>query len=184
MMKNKQKRMAKPERIKKLRMLLESYKKIGTEPEVTELAKYLDCSRQTLYSDSDYSDILEEYEVGRKFKKSKIAPQDYLLERIRTLENTIIMRDNKIKRLQEEKAELETIVKELEEKYANEQKRVLRIQIYYLHLADTYNGLSNSPITLEPHDIHNLDKDPLDITPVINNKTTNTKSKLVNINKR
>lgn len=156
-------KMSKSKRLIELRKLLESYKKIDHEPEVTELAKYLDCTRQTLYYDEDYRKLLEEFEVGKKNKKRTIASQEYLLERIDKLNKEAMVKENKIKKLNTRIANLEKDVQSLDEDLAKEKRTTLRLQIYYLHLIETYNKISNKPIVIEPYDMHNLEADPLDI---------------------
>ncbi|HVI42540.1 MAG TPA: hypothetical protein VM577_17945 [Anaerovoracaceae bacterium] len=159
----KREKMSKPERLIKFRQLLESYKKAGQEPEVTEMAKYLNCTRQTLYYDEDYRALLEEYEIGKKFKKKTIASEEYLLDRIEALKQELTSKDNAIKKLYAKIANLEKINQEAEEESAKEKRTSLRLQIYYLHLIETYNKSTNRPIHIEPFDIHKLNIDPLDL---------------------
>jgi len=102
-------KMSKPERLVELRKLLESYRKINHEPEVTELARYLECTRQTLYNDEDYRSLLAEFEIGKQFKKKTLATEEYLLQRIETLKQELNSKDNLIKKLYVRIANLEKI---------------------------------------------------------------------------
>jgi phosphoribosylaminoimidazole-succinocarboxamide synthase len=72
-------------------------------------------------------------------------------------------KDNLIKKLYVRIANLEKINQEAEESLAIERRTTLRMQIYYLHLIETYNKSTNRPIHIEPFDIHNLKIDPLDL---------------------
>lgn len=156
-------KMSKPERLVELRKLLESYRKINHEPEVTELARYLECTRQTLYNDEDYRSLLAEFEIGKQFKKKTLATEEYLLQRIETLKQELNSKDNLIKKLYVRIANLEKINQEAEESLAIERRTTLRLQMYYLHLIEAYNKSTNRPIHIEPFDIHNLKIDPLDL---------------------
>lgn len=156
-------KISKADRLIKLRQILESYKKANQEPEVTELARFLKCTRQTLYYDDDYKVLLEEFEVGKRFKKRTIASEEYLLQRIDSLKEDIETKENTIKKLQRKVADLELINKDKECELARERKTTLRLQIYYLHLIETYNKTANRPINMEPFDLHRLEIDPLDL---------------------
>lgn len=157
------KKMGKIEKLSKLRQLLESYKKVDKEPAMTDLAKFLCCTRQTLYQDEDYQKILKEFEVGKKNKKPVIASEEYLLRRIDELNGVIDSKENKISKLHTKIAELEATIRENDTEIAKERMLTLRIQTYYLNLLEVYNKIANEPVALEPHDIHNLKKDPLKI---------------------
>lgn len=180
----KPKKISKTDRLVKLRNILESYKKANYEPEVTELAKYLECTRQTLYYDKDYNLILEEFEIGKKFKKNVIASQEYLLTRIDSLEGELISKDNKNKKLHKRIANLEEINIETEKNLAKEKKRILRFQIYYLRLIEAYNGIAKKTIAIEPNDIQNLSIDPLNALLDIKEDEYVDTSKAISINNK
>lgn len=160
---SKEGKISKPDRLITLRKLLEGYKKAGQEPEVTELARYLKCTRQTLYNDKDYRSLLAEFEIGKQFKKKTLASEEYLLERVEKLQQELNSKENLIKKLYAKIADFEKINQEAEELLAKEKRTTLRLQIYYLHLIETYNKSTNRIIHIEPFDIHNLKIDPLDL---------------------
>lgn len=179
----KQDKMTKADRIIELRKVLKSYKEAGIEPEVTGIAKHVFCSRQTLYTNAEYRSILEEFEVGPKFKKPEIATKEYLLIRIESLEAELISKDNKSKKLQKKIADLEEINREVEKDLAKERSRLLRVQIFYLHLIEVYNGIAKRPIVIEPYDLQNINVDPLDVSIETKVEVAKTTPKIVPINK-